>query len=64
MDKMLLVRLLKEEGEVVGVTGDGTNDAPALNLASCPIHAVADLVKDPEQLELLTGMFNHASGLN
>ena len=29
-DKALLVRLLKERREVVGVTGDGTNDAPAL----------------------------------
>ncbi len=32
-DKYLLVTGLKDEGKVVAVTGDGTNDAPALNRA-------------------------------
>jgi Ca2+-transporting ATPase len=32
-DKRILVETLKERGDIVGVTGDGTNDGPALKTA-------------------------------
>jgi len=33
-DKRMLVETLKERGDIIGVTGDGTNDGPALKTAN------------------------------
>ena len=32
-DKRILVEMLKDRGDIIGVTGDGTNDGPALKTA-------------------------------
>lgn len=36
-DKLTMVNILKENGHVVAMTGDGTNDAPAMNSSDCGI---------------------------
>jgi P-type Ca2+ transporter type 2C len=58
-DKYVLVGLLQEIGEVVGVTGDGTNDAPALKLANVgfAMHIGTDIAKGAADMVLLDNNF-------
>ena len=59
LDKQRLVRLLQQCGEVVAVTGDGTNDAPALNFANVGLSmgTGTSVAKDATDITLLDDSF-------
>ncbi len=59
MDKQRLVKLLQQRGEVVAVTGDGTNDAPALNFANVGLSmgSGTSVAKDASDITLLDDSF-------
>ncbi len=59
LDKQRLVRLLQRRGEVVAVTGDGTNDAPALNFADVGLSmgSGTSVAKDASDITLLDDSF-------
>lgn len=59
MDKQRLVQLLQKRGEVVAVTGDGTNDAPALNFAQVGLSmgSGTSVAKEASDITLLDDSF-------
>ena len=63
MDKQRLVRLLQQRGEVVAVTGDGTNDAPALNFAHVGLSmgSGTSVAKEASDITILDDSFTSIS---
>ncbi|MFA4046689.1 calcium-translocating P-type ATPase, PMCA-type [Prevotella sp. PCHR] len=59
-DKQRLVEILQKRGEVVAVTGDGTNDAPALNHAhvGLSLGSGTSVAKEASDMTLLDDSFN------
>lgn len=59
-DKQRLVQLLQRHGAVVAVTGDGTNDAPALNHAQVGLSmgTGTSVAKEASDITLLDDSFN------
>lgn len=59
-DKQRLVQLLQQRGAVVAVTGDGTNDAPALNHAQVGLSmgTGTSVAKEASDITLLDDSFN------
>ena len=59
-DKQRLVQLMQQKGAVVAVTGDGTNDAPALNHAQVGLSmgTGTSVAKEASDITLLDDSFN------
>ena len=59
MDKQRFVKLLQEKGAVVAVTGDGTNDVPALNRAQVGLSmgSGTSIAKEASDITLIDDSF-------
>ncbi|KAA8544925.1 hypothetical protein F0562_019680 [Nyssa sinensis] len=61
LDKLLMVKCLKKKGHVVAVTGDGTNDAPALKEADVGLSMGiqgTEVAKESSDIVIMDDKFN------
>jgi Ca2+-transporting ATPase len=60
LDKVRIVNAWKEKGHIVAMTGDGVNDAPALNSADigCAMGSGTEIAKDASDIIIVDSNYN------